>query len=328
VSVNEGEGLSLDLPGAPPREATLPLKSRDPERYGSLTHPGDDYSYDIATQVAELARAGDLLRGTRAHHVVLAGESQSAGRLASYVNAIHPIAKTYDGFLVHSRGSRPAAVAEALASQQPTIVQIRTDLDVPVFQFETEGDVAGALQFLPARQPDTDRLVTWEVAGTAHADDSIAEYGRRSAGVGFDIIAICGATNTGPHGEVLRAGFVAFTRWIDDGTKPPASPLLATTDGTLARDEYGNALGGIRTPDVDAPIATLLGVNDKPNAICRLFGDTIPFTAEQLDALYPRHADYVRAVTEAADATREAGFLLRADRNTYVAEAKEATIPG
>jgi len=44
------------------------------------------------------------------------GESQSAYRLVTYVNAVHPVARVYDGFLVHSRG----AGAERVSSSSPT----------------------------------------------------------------------------------------------------------------------------------------------------------------------------------------------------------------
>ena len=34
------------------------LKGNDPERYGDLQHPGDDFSYDIYTQARAARRAG------------------------------------------------------------------------------------------------------------------------------------------------------------------------------------------------------------------------------------------------------------------------------
>ena len=36
----------------------MSLKSRDPERYTALRHPGDAFSYDIFTQAGRLVRAG------------------------------------------------------------------------------------------------------------------------------------------------------------------------------------------------------------------------------------------------------------------------------
>jgi Alpha/beta hydrolase domain len=77
----------------------MSLKSQDPARYGSLQHPGDALSYDIFSQTGELARnvAPDV------KHVVAVGESQSAMFLTTYINAVDPLARVYDGFLVHSR---------------------------------------------------------------------------------------------------------------------------------------------------------------------------------------------------------------------------------
>jgi len=52
---------------------------------------------------------------------------------------------------------------------------------VPVLQFLTETDLFGVLGFHRARQDDSDRLRTWEVAGTAHADRSILDYNAEMA---------------------------------------------------------------------------------------------------------------------------------------------------
>lgn len=329
VGVNEGGGLHLDVPGAPPVELTLPLKSRDPVRYASLSHPGDDYSYDIVTQVAELARSGKLLDGRKAKRVLLVGESQSAGRIVTYIDAIAPVTKAFDGYFVHSRGGKPAVIASDQPTPMPTAARIRTDGRWPVFQFETEADVGPVLHFLPARQPDTRHIATWEVAGTAHADDAIVKAGQRATGAqAFDIFAVCGTTpNTGPHAEVLRAAYAAFISWLDDGKRPPQSPMLATNGDQLVRDEHDNATGGIRTPDVGAPIASLLPQNSSDNRICSLFGETQSFAPETIQALYPTHAAYVAAVKESADAAVSAGFLLRADRDAMVVTAQRAEVP-
>lgn len=330
VGVNAGPGLDLGLPGSPPLEDTLPLKSRDPKRYADLSHPGDDYSYDIVSQVGKLAQSGDLTKGKKPDNVLLMGESQSAGRIAAYANAVQPIAKAYDGILIHSRGPGTAPVAADATAQQPETTMIRTDLDIPVFQYETEGDVAGTGQFALARQPNSRNLVTWEVAGTAHADDAIATAGKRSLGVeSFDIIAVCGAAaNTGPHAEALRGAMEAFRTWVTTGKQPPKPPVLETdANGLLVRDEDNNAVGGVRTPDVDSPTSSLLSVHQSDNRICRLFGQTIPLSPERLEELYPTHADYVAAVTKSADSALKKGYLVKADRDAFVANAKEADVP-
>ena len=76
-------------------------------RYESLTHPGDSYSYDMFSQAGQAIRddAKLLLGGLRPERLLAVGESQSAGRLVTYIDAVHPLAQVYDGFLVHSRGA-------------------------------------------------------------------------------------------------------------------------------------------------------------------------------------------------------------------------------
>ena len=87
--------------------ANLDLKHVDPERYGTLEHPGDSYSYDMYRQAGEAVRgdADQLLGGLKPKHVIAAGESQSAFRMTTYINAIEPLSKgVYDGYFVYSRG--------------------------------------------------------------------------------------------------------------------------------------------------------------------------------------------------------------------------------
>jgi hypothetical protein len=326
VGVGGGGGPALSIPGAP-AGALVPLTESDPERYGSLSHPGDAYSYDIYAQVAAAARQGDLLDGTVPEHVIAMGESQSAFHMVSFINAVQPVTEAYDGFLVHSRGAGGSPLTGEGGGPGEGVVHIRTDLDVPVLQLQTETDLI-QLGFLAARQPDTDLIATWEPAGTAHADASILEYGEASNDdVGIDFEEICGSINEGPQREVLRAAFVALQGWVVDGTAPPPAPPIETAGGALSRDEDGNVVGGIRTPDVDAPVAALSGANTTDSVICQLFGATTPFTAERLAELYPTHDDYVEAVTTSADDAVEAEFLLEADRDAIVAEAEDAPIP-
>jgi hypothetical protein len=329
----EGGGAVLEVPGVP-EVALLPLQQWDPDRYADLVHPGDEYSYDIYSQVAALVRRPgevDPLRGLPVARVVAVGESQSAGRLGTYVNAVHPVADIYDGFLVHSRGDSGSSLNADPGLVMPEPALLRTDLDDPVLQFETETDLIG-LGHLAARQDDTAGVVTWEVAGTAHADASTLDYGRASGQVWIDDTTSdptgdCGTINDGPQPEVVRAAYAALITWIVDGTPPPSSPRIEADGDTLVRDDLGNVLGGIRTPAVDAPVSALSGTNPAESVFCSLFGAAAPFTDAQLADLYADHDDYVAQVTASADAAVEAGFLLPADRDAVVSEAEAADIP-
>jgi hypothetical protein len=261
------------------------------------------------------------------------GESQSGARKLSYVNAAHPAARIYDGFLVHSRGGGGSPLGEGGFVLGEGVSRVRDDLDVPVLQFETETDLFGPLGFFRARQDDIDLLRTWEVAGTAHADKAILDYNaemaREVAGGGFDLAAQCGSINEGPQAQVLRAAVAALRTWVADGEPPPAAPPLEVEGDAIVRDERGIALGGIRTPATDVPVSVLTGEAPAGRSVlCMLFGDTVPFDAATLAALYPTHQDYVDAVSEAADGAVAAGFLLRADADAFVAAAEDADVPG
>lgn len=332
IGVEPG-GLGIEVPGAIP-EALQPLKDWDPERYGELDHPGDTWSYDIYTQVtrALFDRAADApMGGLVVDRALAVGESQSAYRLATYVNAVQPVTNLFDGFLIHARGRGAADLGDDPSQKSPSRVLIRPDTEVPVLQVESETDLE-QLGFVGARQDDTDQVRTWEIAGAAHADQSTLDYaikaGRRWTDAKLDLSSSCGTINDGPQEPVLQAAFAALDTWVDDGTLPTKSPRMTTDDaGAIVRDDDGLAEGGIRTPAVDAPIATLSGTNPTPIVICSLFGSSTPFTPEQLAAHYPDHDAYVTAVTKSADAAVADGFLQQATADALIAEAKKADIP-
>src|SRR5262249_13193907 len=84
-------------------------------------------------------------------------------------------------------------------------------------------------------------------------------------------------------------------------------------EGTLAVDESGVALGGVRTPWVDAPTSVLSGLG-QPGDMTNLFGTTRRFDDRTLGARYPGgRDDYVRQFGDATRAAVDAGFLLVAD---------------
>jgi hypothetical protein len=331
----------------------LDLKHSDPDRYGTLVHPGDSYSYDMYRQAGVAARddAAELLGGLKPKHVIAAGESQSAFRMTTYIDAVEPLSKgVYDGYLVYSRGDDGAALTQApepdLKAPSPTL--IRTDITVPVMTFTTETDLT-TLGYLAARQPDTKLFRNWEVAGTAHADSYTLVVGMGDSGTPegdvqlfqtmldppsgiYNDIIKCGSPfNTGPMTYVLRASIDALNTWVVDGTAPPKAPRLQTTGddaAPFALDADGNVKGGIRTPQVEAPVATLSGLGQTGSNFCSIFGTTKPFDAATLAAKYPTHAAFVKAWNAATDKAVKAGFLLAADAKNVKAAAGQSTVGG
>jgi hypothetical protein len=320
------------------------LHKVDQERYGELEHPGDAWSYDIFSQVAHLLRdpGSPLLGGQRPGLVLAAGESQSAIYLVTYVNAIDPLAGAVDGVLLHGRSARGAwidgtlwdpkrLVSEALRRPSLSGHRIREDARVPVLTVQSETDLVlmgGAF----ARQPDGPRHRAWEVAGAAHFDT----YGLKAAYVddgsldaselhrllapvrdprGYRTTA---PVNGGPQQRyVLAAAFEALRGWASGGPPPPSAEPVQTAwmqPLRLVRDSNGIARGGVRSPWVDAPLASLSGLGQRTTGFGMLFGTTRPLDAQARDRLYPSgRDDYVEQFRlAAADAVRR-GHLLASD---------------
>ena len=311
----------LEVPGAPPPGGVV---GAGPERYGTLAHPGDRFAFDIYSQVGRALRAGGDVAplGPLLPTTLLAvGESQSAFFLTTYLDAVHHGAEVYDGVLVHSRGGGAVSLegrARAEGDVHPGL-RIREDVAVPVLVFETETDLGPLLDFAPARQADSERVRTWEVAGTAHADAYLVGPFASHLGCGH-------AINDGPQHFVVQAALRALERWVADGSPPPvAEPLVlsAFDPPVLARDADGNAIGGVRTPDVDVPVAALSG--DAPegaSVLCALFGATIAFDAAVLRQRYGDEAGYRAAYERSLDEAVEAGFLLAEDRPALLGRAE------
>jgi hypothetical protein len=305
-------------------------------RYASLDHPGDSYSYDIYSQVAQALRhpKGPNLLGGRAFKVrtmVGDGESQSAFRMVTYIDAVQPQTGIFDGFFVHSRFATGAPLQEGGASMIPGPTLIRTDRKEPVLVLESETDVP---RHLPARQADSAHYRLWEVAGTAHFD----EDGLHAlTGIPKEDMAVtpplgCAQRiNSAPQWYTVDAAMHDIARWAGGGAPPPRAPrvdVTADTPPVIVRDALGLARGGIRLPQVDVPTAVLSGEPPGGPGFCSLFGRTTPLDPAQLAALYPTHDVYVKKFTAATARAERAGFLLPADAKTARAEANRTTIGG
>jgi hypothetical protein len=321
------------------------LRDFDHARYGSLAHPGDAYSYDIFSQAADALRhpkSPDALGGLTIRKVIATGRSQSAFRLVTYINAVHPLAHLYDGYLVHSRGANASGfAAEGLARDAENAVppgaHIRTDIDVAIFDLQTEGDIV-ALRAHLTRQPPFAHYRRWEIAGAAHAETPrwVAEIPPA-----LDMGPACkDPVNSAPHHAVVKAALAALTRWVRDGVVPPQSPAIelgadpAAAD-PIVRDARGNAKGGIRLPEVEAPTAAIDGgantmATEAPAGagrnFCFLFGRTKLFDAATVKSLYPTHDAFVKPFDAAVDALVKDGYWLAAEGDAAKKAAQESSI--
>jgi hypothetical protein len=306
------------------------LKSFDPVRYGSLVHPGDTFSYDIYSQAAQAIRnpAGVNPLGSSAYVVtrmIADGESQSAGRMVTYINAIQPLAQIYDGFFVHSRGGAGAALFSGAGGAVPSPSKVRTD-QTPVLVFETETDTVGHFN---ARQPDGLNYRLWEPAGTAHADlydTSYITLNQANQVPTYPPIVCNFPFNSAGQHYLVNAALVRLTEWIADGTPPPSAPPITVVAGVIQRDAFGIALGGIRLPEMDVPTQTQTGVGNSPGLFCSLFGRTLPLPVP-VSSLYKNHGKYVSAFVQATNDLGNGGFLLDPDAEELKTLAAESEVP-
>lgn len=330
---------SASEPGNAVGSTVMGLKNWDPKRYGSLVHPGDAYSYDIFSQAGKALRSAegvDPLPGMKVRTLIAAGQSQSSYRLLTYTNAIHRTAGVYDGLVIHGRAGVGAPLGEGRRVEdpegpdgpsKPSAARVRTDLKTPVLQlisetelFETGGGAPGTI-FAEARQSDTATVRTWEMAGTAHSDKYLVtlmnQMYQRQFSDARDLSPVLSMINDGPQRQISAAALRAMNQWIATGTAPASVEPLRVVDGAIARDQYGNALGGVRTPAVDVPVATLSG----QKRFVALNGFTDRFSAQRLHEIYGSHTEYLRQFTEAAHDAVDRGHLVAEDAQVLIAQA-------
>jgi Alpha/beta hydrolase domain len=137
-------------------------------------------------------------------------------------------------------------------------------------------------------------------------------------------------TNPLDMNPVVRALLVAMEEWLKDGTPPPPSMWLTPTEGearygdaSMKRDSVGNALGGIRLPDVEVGRGRFYGVSpDSPPA-----GANIRAGAYfDLHAHFRNHGAYVRAFAAQANALLAARLLLEDDHEALITSAAESPV--
>ena len=329
----------------------LHLKVMAPDRYGLLKHPGDAWSFDIFSQVGALLRspAAAALGVPGAERLIALGESQSAFFLVTYINAIDREAQVFDGFFVHGRGASGVSLGGAWASGgqldeevgevlRAVPERIRDDARVPVLVLQSETDVVVLGGGAPA-QPDGEHVRLWEMAGTSHVDTytllaSSQDDGRLAPAAFAElmkpttevmIFTTDFPVNAGPQQHYIgQAALDDLVAWAAGGPVPPQAPRLELdADRHLVPGEHGIARGGIRTPWVDVPTATLSGLGQSGEGFAVLAGRTDPFDEQTLERLYPGgRADYLDRFAASLDATIAAGYLRPEDRAEILALAE------
>jgi hypothetical protein len=286
------------------------LKGWDPLRYLTLVHPGDNYSFDIFSQAMKAlrdplhnrttvasARPVDPMNGLKVRWIVANGASQSASRLTSYINDGYDAAAGVVDLFQITRGGGPF-----------------DDFSTPILQLNEENQ--------PEQEPDNAHYVLYEEAGTAHAPAAwwnyIWEMQMRDNNTSTvpNALNIACSVNRGSVDYSSRAGMYWTQRYLTTGQLPPSAPRIErNTDGSVKRDANGLAIGGLRHPFVQVPIA----YNSSEG--CPLYGTYKSWPAAKIVTMYPTHDDYVAHVNAWAQHEVAEGWLLPEDAADVVAKA-------
>lgn len=322
-------------------DAPMGLVQWDPERYGTLSIPGDTYSYDIFSQAARLLGQLDAVSRLSITRTVAVGVSQSAGRVATYFNAIQPIEQIFDAFLLVGYFGAGASIEDDAMVDLRTVqsstqraatplAQLRDDLGVPVLVVNSEAEV---LPHFPVRQPDSDTYRLWEVAGTPHTPPDMLGFAAKIARDKIEMPTTEAPADAPPRCETTwwpayLASMDHFQRWIHGGRPVPSQPLVevAGSPPAIQRDEHGIARGGIRLPAVDAPLASHQGHVDIPGA-GRLSGASLPLGDDVLRSLYPDRATYLERYEASLLRGLDRGVIRAADAAALRQEAAAAVLP-
>jgi hypothetical protein len=332
------------LPLDDPRNCTNIQTVVDPPALRSRSTE-DGLIWDIYSQVGAWLRSG-VRSNPLAHRVEHAygfGYSQTGGYLVDYVNAIHPLVVAsdgkpiYDGYLVGvAGGAFVGAVPINQCSPAPPVADPRrqfSNVGVPVIRVMSQSDY---LLGIAARRPDgdstADRFRHYEMAGAAHATPDELYFSAAPA----DIVRAGrpvppAACNEGPRSRFpssihFDAALQNLDLWVRKRIPPPhADPIeLAGTAPVL--DEFGNVVGGLRSPYVDVPTSTWFG-SSTGASFCFIAGHEVPLPQATIDELYPTHGAYVRAVVRNVTGLVARRLLTVHDGLKLIREAGRSDVP-
>jgi hypothetical protein len=331
--------------------AALEAMSRS-GRPGSSPDTEDGLIWDMLGQLGALLKSAQrekILPGFAQPYVYMTGTSQSSILMRTWLAGFHDRFRTadgkpvYDGYLgvVGPAMLRINQCAQDIALAD--IAQKLTPPDVPFISLSSEGEMWLARH---THQPDafTERggIVSYEVTGGSHnAGDvvppriSAMPAPEDMAKLAFSFAGMAGAQPALPEGAVpndlqwaplVRGAYANLQRWVRDGVRPPqARGIEVGADLEIRRDANGNALGGVRTPYVDAPVACFTGYLSA-GGMGSVMGFKRPFAAEALAMLYPARADYLATFGAAADRMVAERWISRADADAMI-KAASAQMP-
>lgn len=303
------------------------LQQQDLARYVDLHLPSNDLTWDVLGQLGRLVKNGghhSPLAHLTVRRCYLGGYSQSGCDVGTFATVFSHGARMDDASAVYD-GYFPAAHAASLtpiatgtewmpvfecAPSGPAarpVVQIETQSDVEGFSAELGPEMVftnpgGATVRRDDSDLPDDRYRLYEIAGAPH----------HSPAEGCD-----GPRSTFPTSAFVRAALANLFRWAEDDISPPTAPRITITNiaavSSADVDSCGNALGGVRSPFLDVPIARY-EAHSTPGPVAQLAGREIVLPHQELVNRHRTVQAYLAEFSASLDATISAGFLLELDR--------------
>lgn len=347
--------LSMANPLPPDQTCPKPFSIIPPD---STPATENGLAWDIVSQVGALLRSNseqNPLREFQVERVYATAYSQTGGYLVTYINFIHPLPTAtlqtgkpvYDGYLIGDGDGLPPPLNQCAVPFKPgdprITIQPRPEPVISV--------VSQTLLFMsvPVRRADSDstgdRYRRYEVPGAAHVyqrggkflpkPNDAAKTGMAMPPPNCKEVAQYGITDF-PFEYLMNGAFANLDAWVRYGKVPPKTPWINVKKvpgipfPVAELDQYGNAVGGLRTPYLDVPIATyyVRSTTDSPAKLfCSLMGYKVPFKKDVLTHLYPTHRSYVKKVRKAVKALVKARLITKEDGKKIKKEAAKAAIP-
>lgn len=283
-------------------------------RYAPLRWPEDDgIRWSVFSDVARMLRSGDrpILSDLRIERVYASGWSFLGSFMRTFVNeGFHDALRgadgspLIDGYLIGiSSPWQGGGYLEINSEEPPAPVgdprrRLRA-IDVPVIEFLSQGE---GERNIGAQAADLDegagRHRLYEVAGTTHTDLGVEvqrtnlvqlaqrghPYAMREREPHYGISDV-------PLRRLFSATMENLDRWVVHGEPPPPSARLEFDDAMeVARDDLGNPRGGVRSVQLDVPLARYgraPGEHAADNATHFLPMYRVPLDRESLRRLYP-----------------------------------------
>lgn len=309
--------------------------------HGSIMGTEEGLAWDILSQTASLLRhggEGNCLGGAKVDYISLSGQSQSGMYLNTYTNAFHKYLKNPDGSPLFDSYLNivGAGSSRALCQQDPSLPFVRmrgaerAKIDVPYILISSEGDMYLFPDTAHIRWPEDsntpdNKIRYYEIPGTPHTNilcEVLNSY-EETDKTGVIRPPIAPETEKGLNDTPLEYYVCAMEellyKWAKQDIAPPRTQRFQRDENrALVRDEHGNLLGGLRTPFVEVPAASYLGVSTKfeQGTMC---GEKNPFSREKMLALYGSLDNYLAKFRAYTEKQVEEGFILPADAERMIA---------